>query len=316
MASTFGDDFKKFFGKGLGILLPTVLTLWILVQLFVFLYDNVGKPINQGVRLAILEITPRVVEDDQLPPWFSVSDEEIAEARSEGLVPDVDGDPEGVAARRTIRAEKFREFWDSHWYLEASGLLVAIVLVYFAGVLLGGFIGRRLYSRIESFLRQLPGFKQIYPHVKQVTELVLGEQAMAFSRAVLVEYPRKGIWTVGLVTSNGLRTVEKAAEGEDVMTVFIPSTPTPFTGFTINVRTSDAIDLPVPIDEAIRYFITGGVLIPGSEARPSLESPSDSVDGASEPVQRADSRPDPEAAARQIRARVEDADRAGDTGAA
>lgn len=314
MARTFGDDFRKFFGKGLAILLPTVLTLWILVQLFVFLYNNVGKPINQGVRVAILEVTPRVFEDDNLPTWFRVSEQEIEAARANGDVPKAEDDPEGRNARRQIRSDKFRDFWDNHWYLEFSGLLVAIVLVYFAGVLLGGFIGRRLYARLESFLRQLPGFKQIYPHVKQVTELILGEKAMAFNKAVLVEYPRKGIWTVGLVTSSGLKSVSKAAGGEDVMTIFIPSTPTPFTGFTINVRTEETIDLPIPIDEAIRFFITGGVLIPGSEARPELAPPV--VPASSSGDDDGDGRPDPEAAARRIKAQIDSADRAGDSGAA
>ena len=159
--------------------------------------------------------------------------------------------------------------------------------VYLAGVLLGGLIGRRVYARLEAMLFQLPGFKQIYPHVKQLVDLVMGDAPLAFKRVILVEYPRKGIWTVGFVTSSSLRMVAEAAEGRCV-SIFIPSTPTPFTGFTINVPERDVIDLPFTVDEAIRFVLTGGVLVPGRQAMPPIE-PAESLHAAPEAIA-ADSR--------------------------
>ncbi|MEM1331003.1 MAG: DUF502 domain-containing protein [Planctomycetota bacterium] len=267
----FGQDFKQFFGRGLAILLPSILTLWILWQLAVFVYNNVGQPINQVVRLAIIEITPRVVPDESLPSWFSVTATELTDAREQGgiageSIPGLE-QMEDAEARQAVRRAKFRTVWNDYWVLEASGLIVAIVLIYFSGLLLGGLIGRRIYSQLESLLARIPGFKQVYPHVKQVTEMVLGERPIAFNRVVLVEYPRRGIYTVGLVTGNGLKSVADAA-GSDILTVFIPSTPTPFTGFTITVPVPDVIDLPIAVDEAVRFFLTGGVLVPSSEQRP------------------------------------------------
>jgi len=267
---TFTSDFRRFFGRGLAILLPSALTLWILVQLFNFLMNNVGQPINRGVRMAIIEVTPRIVPDGRLPSWFRVTEDEIAEARRVRMF-------RGMAqmsddrVRTLMRREKFREAWDDHWYLEASGLVVAIILIYFAGLLLGGYLGRRVYERLEALLARIPGFKQVYPHVKQVVQMIMGDTPIAFNRVVMVEYPRKGIWTVGLMTSSSLRAVHEQT-GEPAITIFIPSTPTPFTGFTINVPAKDAIDLPITVEEAIRFFVTGGVLIPDSQLPPGAKA--------------------------------------------
>ena len=257
----FISDFRRFFGKGLAILLPTVLTLWILVQAYLFVEAQVAEPINRGIRTGVMWVLPKVVaKEESLPRWFRVTDTQVDKRRTEL-------EAQGVAVgsnsdiRDAIRAEQFRLFWDNNWYSRFVGLFVAIVLIYLAGVLLGGFIGRRVYQRIEQAFTRLPIVKQVYPHVKQMVDLILGERPMAFRKAVMVEYPRKGIWTIGLVTSESLRQARDAA-GEDVMAVFIPTSPMPFTGFTITIRVSEAIDLPISIDEAIRFFITGGVLVP------------------------------------------------------
>lgn len=276
---TFTSDFRRFFGRGLAILLPSALTLWILVQLFNFLMNNVGQPINRGVRMAIIEVTPRVVPDSRLPSWFRVTDDEIAEARRvrmfRGMAQMTD-----ERVRTLMRREKFREAWDDHWYLEASGLVVAIILIYFAGLLLGGYLGRRVYERLEALLAKIPGFKQVYPHVKQLVELIFGDRPMAFSRVVLVEFPKKGSWVMAFVTSGGLKTAEQTIGGAS-LSIFVPNTPTPFTGFTISVRADEVIDVPISIDEALRYIITGGVLVPPGQI--SGNGGADAGQGASLP---------------------------------
>lgn len=265
---TFFGDFRQFFGRGLAILLPSVLTLWLLFQAFMFVFNNVAAPINAGIRSTILWITPRVVDEDSLPGWFRVTDADLIQYRRslrfEPLLPRAENDE---ALRIEVRRLKFKRVWDQNWLLEGTGLVAAIMLIYLSGLLLGNFLGRRLYAKVEGLIAQIPGFKQVYPHVKQVVDLIMGEQKMAFSRVVLVEYPRTGIWTVGLVTSNSLPSITEAAGGP-VLSVFIPTSPTPFTGFTINIRQEDVIDLPVAIDEAIRFVITAGVLA-GKEPAPA-----------------------------------------------
>jgi uncharacterized membrane protein len=259
---TFAADFRRFFGRGLAILLPSILTLWILWYAFAFVFNNVAVPINRGIRWAVVQGAPQVVSSvpDRQPAWYRVSDAERVEFLKQ---------PEGKAFRdsdpimvdQEVRAQKLATIWSSRAYLSGTGLVVGIVLIYLAGMLLGGLIGRRVYSRFETWISRIPGFKQVYPHVKQVVNLVMGDQPMAFKRVVLVEYPRKGIWSVGLVTSGSLKSVSDQAGGPTV-SVFIPSTPTPFTGFVINVPEDQVVDLPLSVDEAIRFALTGGVLIP------------------------------------------------------
>ena len=261
---SFGADFRRFFGRGLGILLPSVLTLWILYQLFLFLFNNVGEPINRGLRWAVVEVMPRLVAEEELPPWGVVTSEELGRARTDSSIKGV-AEMSDAQVTTALRREKFRAYWNQRWYLQATGIVVAIVVIYFAGLLLGGFLGRSIYERAERLLARVPGFKQVYPHVKQVVQMVLGETPISFNRVVLVEYPRKGIWSLGLVTSSSMRAV-RGCVGSDVLTVFVPSTPTPFTGFAINVPASEAIDIPMTVEEALRYVITGGVLIPEHQA--------------------------------------------------
>lgn len=270
-------DFRRFFGRGLGILLPSVLTLWILFQLLMFLNNNVGEPINRGVRLVVIQVAPRLVAEERLPGWFRVTDGEVLDARVERRFRGI-GDMPDAQVRELVRREKFRERWQKHWYLQATGLIVAIVVIYFAGRFLGGYLGRRIYERMEALLAKVPGFKQVYPHVKQVVQMVLGDRPIAFNRVVLVEYPRKGIWTIGLVTGESLTIIADEA-GTDVVTVFIPTSPTPFTGFTINVETREIVDVPMSVEEAIRFFITAGVLVPDRLARVPGERPPSELPG-------------------------------------
>ena len=257
---TFWGDFRTFFGKGLAILLPSVVTLWLLWQAFGFVFNNVAAPINRGIRIAVIEVAPRVVSSSEMPAWYQVRPEQLENRKQEmgRLGRRV---PTDAHLTSQIRREQFRDFWDDHWYLEATGLFVAIGLIYFSGLLLGNYLGKKMYARVEALISRVPGFKQVYPYVKQLVDMIMGDKPMAFSRVVLVQYPRNGIFTMGFVTSRSTRSIGEAAGGS-VLAVFIPTSPTPFTGFTINVFESEVIDLPLTMDEALRFVITGGVLVP------------------------------------------------------
>lgn len=282
--TSFGSDFRHFFGRGLAILLPSILTLWILWQAFSFLLKNVAEPINTGLRVTTIWAMPYFIDETKPPEWFRVTEEQIRARMSQsGTLPD---DPElrkqtlerrRAEAIRTIRRDRLREFWQGHWYLNLLGLLIAVLLIYLAGLLLSNFFGRQIYARVERLIARVPGFKQVYPHVKQVVELVMGEKAMAFSAVVLVEYPSKDIWTMGFLTGESFDQIDEAA-GADLVTVFIPTSPTPFTGFTINVRREAVRVLDVPMDEALRFVITAGILTPEQVSKPK---PTDGLLGPS-----------------------------------
>ncbi|MEM1072103.1 MAG: DUF502 domain-containing protein [Planctomycetota bacterium] len=267
---TFLGDFRTFFVRGVAVLLPAILTLSILWYAFSFLFANLVDPINRGVRFGFIEVYPRVVSPSLLPEWFQVTEVEIAEYRDETDNPILrDGSDDNVI--RNIRRQRLSAIWDNWAFgvLDLTGLVIAIVLLYLSGRLLGSFLGRWSYSRLETLLQAVPGFKQVYPHVKQVVDLIMGDQKMAFSRVVLIQYPREGIWTVGLVTSSSLKPIADEA-GSEVLCVFVPTSPTPFTGFTVNVKAHECVDVDMTIEQALRFVVTAGVLVPEKHQMPAV----------------------------------------------
>ena len=261
---------RKFFIRGLAILLPTVLTIWILVAAYGFVQANIAGPINAMVRESVLygsEWSGR--------PFPAVDDASVAEFQA-----DVQKDPALLRSYRSAvrrgegeawleRAARRRELslaWADYGIVfDLIGLIVAIVGIYAAGVLLGSYIGRRLYQRGEQFIARLPLVRTVYPAVKQVTDFLFGgEEKLQFNRVVAVEYPRRGIWSVGMVTGDTMRSIQDRA-GVECLTVFIPSSPTPFTGYVITVPASETIELPINIEDALKFAVSGGVVIPPNQ---------------------------------------------------
>jgi uncharacterized membrane protein len=144
-----------------------------------------------------------------------------------------------------------------------AGFVIALVGVCFMGVVLASVAGKALWVIIESVLVKTPVLKSVYPHVKQMTDFLFSDQKVSFSRVVGVQYPRKGVWSVGMVTGTGLRRLGDAG-GIEMLTVFMPASPTPFTGYIIMVPRDETIDLDMPIEQAVRFFVSGGVLSPDS----------------------------------------------------
>lgn len=263
---TFMGDFRNFFLRGLAILLPTLLTVGILLWAWGFLSKNIAEPINRGVRTTFIWAAPRVIGEQNMPGWYQVSEEELTAARrAAGSLRLSDAE-----LLRRVRREGLRDYWDTAYFglLDLIGVVVAVVMVYLAGVLVGNLIGRRAYAKVESWLVRIPLVKQVYPNVKQVTDFLVGggegKKAIQSGSVCLVEYPRKGIWTVGLMTGETLKAIEHIA-GEPCVTVFIPSSPTPFTGYTITVAAREVYALPLSMDETIRFVVSGGVLVPENQ---------------------------------------------------
>ncbi|MHC4989561.1 MAG: DUF502 domain-containing protein [Planctomycetota bacterium] len=253
---TFSSDFKQFFLRGLVVLLPSVLTLWLVVKAYQFVDTTIAQPINTGVRVTMGKVTPHLaLLRNEFEPAEEAIEAEYLTRAAAGRQPRRD------QIRAELRAENIRTWWSSHWQMELIGLVVAIVAVYIAGRLVGGWLGRRIYRRIEALITTLPVFKQVYPYVKQVVDFLFSsEQPIKFNRVVVVEYPRKGIWSVGFLTGETMRSI--AQQSGDSVTVFIPSSPTPFTGYTITVPSDDVLELPISVEEAMRFAVTGGVLVP------------------------------------------------------
>jgi len=141
---------------------------------------------------------------------------------------------------------------------------VAILLFYLAGRVFGGFVGRRIAARVERIVARVPIFKQVYPYVKQLVDFIFGETKLDFNRVVLIEYPRKGIWTIGFLTGHSMNDLAMVAgfQPVEMVTVFIPSSPTPFTGYTVSMLRSEVYEVSITVEEALRFTVSGGVLVP------------------------------------------------------
>lgn len=173
--------------------------------------------------------------------------------------------------QQLARRQQLTQRWDSiaigNWHLlDLIGLMVAVVLFYFAGVIMSNFLGRSLKDRGEKLVDRVPLIRRVYPAVKQVTDFFFGDTdaTAKFNRVVAVEYPRKGLWSVGLVTGETMRSIQDRA-GHECLTVFIPSSPTPFTGYVITVPSDETIDLELSIEDALKFAVSGGVLVPPSQ---------------------------------------------------
>lgn len=149
------------------------------------------------------------------------------------------------------------------------GLIVLIVALMLVGALTAGFFGR-LWVRIsERVLSQMPVIRNVYSAVKQILETVLAQQSNAFREAVLIEYPRRGIWAIGFLTGITKGEVQNLTE-EECINVFLPTTPNPTSGFLLFVPKKDLVPLSMTVEEAIKMVISGGIVTPPDQ-RPEHE---------------------------------------------
>lgn len=244
----FSQDFRRFFLRGLAALMPTLITLWVLIKVWDFLWSSIG--------IYIIMLLRRVV------------------AASDHL-------------RRTPALDDIRrELSDPHnvpWYVQFTGVLLSVILVYLVGLYVGNFIGRTTWRLAERAVMRIPLIRAIYPAVKQVTDFLLAEKKssqFAQSRVVAVEPHARGIWSIGLVTGTGIKRLSDTVH-QEMLTVFVPSSPTAFSGYVLVVPRESVVELPLTVEQAMRLLISGGVIDPsllpaGRGATPSegpLEAP-------------------------------------------
>jgi len=261
---------KQAFFRGLAVLLPSVLTLWLMVKAYQFIDSAIAEPINGGIRMIVVHTPsyfPSATEFFEIGP----TDVEIntAAAEKEISITDEKQIKSLIIDLRTISVDKW---WDANRWMNLLGLLVAAVIVYISGRLVGGWLGRTAYKRIEKIMIAVPVIRKVYPYIKQLVDFLINDnETPKFSSVVAVQYPRKGIWSVGFLTGPTLQRLEEVAPNS--VTIFIPSSPTPFTGYTITVPRADTLDLPISVEEAIRFSVSGGVLVPDHQLKSGIEVP-------------------------------------------
>jgi len=145
--------------------------------------------------------------------------------------------------------------------LPGLGLLVLVAALILIGAGTAGFFGR-LWTRVsEQILSRMPVIRNIHSAVKQILETVLAQQSNAFREAVLVEYPRRGIWAIAFITGRTEGEVQNVTEDECI-NIFLPTTPNPTSGFLLFVPAVDLVHLDMGVEEAIKMVISGGIVTP------------------------------------------------------
>jgi uncharacterized membrane protein len=150
-------------------------------------------------------------------------------------------------------------------HIPGLGLLLAVLLLVFTGVLVSNIIGRSLVALWEDLMNRIPFVRALYSGVKSFSTTILSNQGNSFKKVLLIEYPRKGIWSIGFQTAGDVPLIS-AHTGEAQVCVFIPTTPNPTSGFIMMVPRSQAIELDMSIDAAMKMIVTLGVVVPAAPA--------------------------------------------------
>ncbi len=216
---------KKLFAKGLVALLPMVVTILVLWLVGSFLYNNIGVPLGDAMKWALVKMTGQ-------PP-----------------------------------AELERESWFFRSGAPIAGLVVGSVLVFLVGALVATFFGKKLMRLFERILERTPVIGVVYPYARQFAEFFSpgASKRAQFKNAVAIPFPHAGVYSVGFITGEGMRHLNEATQ-KSMVTVFMPHSPTPFTGVVCWVPREDIVPLPITVDEALRLIISCGVLLPQHQA--------------------------------------------------
>jgi uncharacterized membrane protein len=222
---------RRFFLRGLKTLLPTLITLTLIVWVWNFLWENLGRHL-----IWVLQYVQFQLDEPDTRQW--------------GKVYRYWNTPESA-------------YTEPAWWVPVVGVSLAVLMIYFVGLLVGNLIGRTFWRIGESLVIKIPVIRAIYPAAKQITDFLLREKSTQFqeSRVVACRPHANDIWSVGLVTGSGLKPLDTIA-GEELVTVFIPSSPTAFSGYVVMVPRSRVVELPLNVEEAMRLLISGGVLTP------------------------------------------------------
>lgn len=219
---------KIYFIKGLAVLLPTIVTIWILVWGYRFIQNSLGVYVNRILALVTITI---------------------------------------LSSTGSIDVEWWRNFF-MHGLGSIAGFIISLAIVLGIGILVAHAVGKSLWLAVEQMIMKVPILNQIFPHIKQVTDFALSQEKAEklFTRVVLVEFPRKGAWAVGMMTGSGIPKLQEKM-GKKYINVFVASTPSPLTGFAIIVAEDETIDPGMTIEEAIKFIISGGVISPQSNIK-------------------------------------------------
>lgn len=279
--------------RGLAIILPPLLTIVFFIWAWGIIESYVMSPVETILRQSVVWSIQDVRENENIQTLLRedpiakltreddrrlvVTSEETFAQVSGGqwipnsvvqLVDDSPGDPIPQSSGEYYHRYVQLRFLKRHLILPAL-LALFVVVLYVLGKLLAAGVGTIFWRAFESLVDRIPIIRNVYSSVKQVTDFAFNDdEKLEYTRVVAVEYPRKGIWSIGFVTGESFLTIREAA-GEPILSVLMPTSPMPATGFAITVRKSETIDLDITIDQAIQFCVSCGVVVPENEQNKS-----------------------------------------------
>ncbi len=145
--------------------------------------------------------------------------------------------------------------------IPGSGVVWVLLIIMVTGVLVSNFIGRKLLEVWDKLLNKIPGFRGVYNALKQLSDTVFNPSGKSFKKALLVEYPRKDMWTIAFQTGDYHGEVEEKI-GQEIVNIYVPTTPNPTSGFFIMLPKKDTVELNMSVDDAFKLIISTGVVTP------------------------------------------------------
>jgi uncharacterized membrane protein len=270
------DPFRRAVLRGLAVLLPPLLTIVIFVWVGNTVANYLLDPM-EGLsrRLLVDQFEKNIRGATETPEAGPIADAPYFEERLYHRMPDGQYLPadhydylvEQFGEKRVpetapaaYRAYVDHRFLQRHIVIPIF-LCVFLLVLYLLGKFLAAGVGRFFWMQVERFINRLPLIRNVYSSVKQVTDFMFSEREIEYTRVVAVEYPRKGIWSLAMVTGESMLDIRSAAN-EPVVSVLVPTSPMPFTGFTVTVKKSETIDLNITIDQAFQFIVSCGVVVP------------------------------------------------------
>ncbi len=280
--------FRRAVLRGLGVVMPPLLTIVVLLWAWNTIESYLLQPIESRVRHAVVwaieesysgkpEGAEKYVKNGVEEPWlksFVVDGRRfIPDPTGRRYLPedvkklvDEESDYWGPSAPSPATANAYWHRYVQYRFMPRSivvpvFLILFTTLLYFLGRLFTFGLGRWFVHAFDRGVLRIPVVNKVYGSVKQVTDFAFSEREIEFNRVVAIQYPSKGIWSLGFVTGSSMREISEAT-GEEMLSVLMPTSPMPMTGFTVTVKKSDAIDLNLTIDEAIQFIVSCGVVVP------------------------------------------------------
>ncbi|MCC7330577.1 MAG: DUF502 domain-containing protein [Gammaproteobacteria bacterium] len=166
--------------------------------------------------------------------------------------------------------EHYRPEYLLGFRIPGLGIVLTVLVVFLTGMLAANLVGRRLLRVWDATVQRIPLVRSIYGGAKSFTEVILGDTGQSFKQVVLIEYPRKGLYSIGFLTATELAEVQ-ARTSEDVVCVFVPTTPNPTSGFILLVPRQDVVYLDMDVEAAVKMVVSLGVVVPQWDAAKAAE---------------------------------------------